>query len=422
VPRYRVAMVITRSLEGNVQFGRVRCLRATSEALGAAFELKTYRLHNLLETRKVVDMLGAAFRALLALARFRPLALQALLYSPGNEIRRLVREIAAGQFHAIYLDSVRCQSLLRILRKRLPDTHIVVDFDDLMSRRMELLSAGQHRLSLGFLRELVPSALRHLSEGPLSGWLTRYEATALRHAEFEMARSAQVVVLVSSAERDLMRARVPQGSGASMVAIPPPAPAVRAITRTEPPYRFVFIGSDRLVQNRLSIDFLVQLWDRLRPSIALHIYGRQERVTPTTPNVHWHGYVDDLSDVYSSGSILLLPALLSGGVKTKVIEAWAHGRPVLGNAAAFEGLDISDYPLTVPESQWQPYIQRPDTFESEWTEAAQMGHQFVRSALSADRYASRWVRIMTPPEDSQVGVTQGDPPRSHRLERKSAGD
>lgn len=413
--RYRVAMVVTRSLEGNVEFGRVKCLRATSQALGAAFELTTYRLHNLLETRNFLDMLGAACRAAVALARFRPIALQALLYSPRSEIRKLARDIAAGEFHAVYLDSVRCQALLRSLRKRLPDAHIVVDFDDLMSRRMELLSAGRHRLSLGFLRELVPVTLRRLSEGPLSGWLTRYEAKALWRAESEMARSVQAVVLVSSAERDLMRARLPLESGASLVAIPPPAVVVGANTAIEPPYRFVFIGSDRLVQNRLSIDFLVQLWERLRPAISLHIYGRQERATPTVPNVYWHGYVHDLSDVYTSGSILLLPALLSGGVKTKVIEAWAHGRPVLGNTAAFEGLEIPDYPLRVPESEWQPYIQSPGAFESEWTQAARMGHQFVCSTLTVDRHASRWVQIMTPTEHSQVGVTQRDPARGHRL-------
>jgi len=415
-------MVMTRSIEGNVEFGRVKCLLATSGALGAAFELKAYRLHNLLETRNILDMLGAALRAMAALARFRPIALQALLYSPGSEIRKLARDIAAGEFHAVYLDSVRCQALLQSLRKRLPDVHIVVDFDDLMSRRMELLSAGQHRLSLGFLRELVPIALRRLSEGPLSGWLTRYESKALWRAESEMVRSVQAVVLVSSAERDLLRARLPHQPGASLVAIPPPAVVVSAITATEPPYRFVFIGSDRLVQNRLSIDFLVQLWGRLRPASSLHIYGRQERATPTVPNVHWHGYVDDLSDVYTSGSILLLPALLSGGVKTKVIEAWAHGRAVLGNTAAFEGLEIADYPLKVSELEWQPYVHSPGAFESEWTGAARMGHQFVRSTLTADLYASRWVQVMTPTEQSQVGVTQTDPARSHRLERKGARD
>jgi glycosyltransferase involved in cell wall biosynthesis len=415
-------MVMTRSLEGSVQFGRVKCLRATSEALGAAFELKAYRLHNLLETRNILDMLGAALRAAVALARSRPIALQALLYSPGSEVRKLARDIAAGEFHAIYLDSVRCQALLRSLRKHLPDAHIVVDFDDLMSRRMELLSAGQHRLSLGFLRELVPAPLRRLSEGPLSGWLTRYEAKALWRSESEMARNVQAVVLVSSAEADLLRARLPHESGASLVAIPPPAALVSAITTSAPPYRFVFIGSDRLVQNRLSIDFLVQLWGRLRPAISLHIYGRQDRATPTVPNVHWYGYVDDLSEVYTSGSILLLPALLPGGVKTKVIEAWAHGRPVLGNTAAFEGLDIADYPLRVPESEWQPYIHSPGAFESQWTGAARMGYEFVRSTLTVDRYASRWVQIMTPMEDSQVGMPRRDPARSHRLERKGAGD
>jgi glycosyltransferase involved in cell wall biosynthesis len=414
-------MVVTRSFEGGVRSGRNRCLSAISGALSAAFELDTFRLHNLLETRNVLDVLGALCRALLALVRLRPLALQCLLYSPGSEIRRLTRQIAAGGFHAVYLDSVRCQSLLQVLRRCLPEVRIVVDFDDLMSRRMELLAAGHHRLSLGFLRTSFPAALRRLSEGPLSAWLTRYEGRALRLAEAEMARSAQEVVFVSSAERDLMRERLAPGPGAAVVAIPPPAAEVSTVGAVSPPYRFVFIGTDGLVQNQLSIDFLVQLWARLQPSPSLHIYGRQERPPQVTPNVHWHGYVEDLSEVYSTGSILLLPAVLSGGVKTKAIEAWAYGRPVLGNAAAFEGLDIQDYPLRVPESQWQPYLQSPDTFEAAWTAAARLGNHYVRTVLSAERYASRWVEVMTAPSGaSQSGMTAEDPPRGHRFEREGS--
>jgi hypothetical protein len=414
-------MVVTRSFEGGVQSGRNRCLSAISQALSAAFDLNTFRLHNLLETRNVLDVLGALSRALLALVRFRPLALQCLLYAPGSEIRRLTREIAAGGFHAVYLDSVRCQSLLLALRRCLPNVRIVVDFDDLMSRRMELLADGQHRLSLGFLRSSFPPALRRLSEGPLSAWLTRYEGRALRLAEAEMAGSAQEVVFVSSAERDLMRERLAPGSRVAVVAIPPPAPAVGAVAGVTPPYRFVFIGTDSLVQNRLSIDFLVQLWARLQPSPSLHIYGRQERPAQVTPNVHWHGYVEDLSEVYSTGSILLLPAVLSGGVKTKAIEAWAYGRPVLGNAAAFEGLDVQDYPLRVPESQWQSYIQSPESFGSVWAAAARLGNHFVCSVLSAEHYARRWVDVITPPSgDSQSGVAAEDPARGHRFEREGS--
>jgi len=414
-------MVVTRSFEEGVRSGRNRCLNAISEALSAAFELNTFRLHNLLETRNVLDVLGALSRALWAVVRFRPLALQCLLYAPGSEISKLARQIAAGGYQAVYLDSVRCQALLQALRTYLPDVRVVVDFDDLMSRRMELLAAGRHGLSLGFLRAAFPAGLRRLSEGPLSAWLTRYESRALRLAEAEMAASAQAIVFVSSAERDLMRARLPAGSGAAVVAIPPPAAAVSAIGPVKPPYRFVFIGTDALVQNRLSIDFLVRLWARLQPALPLHIYGRQERPAQVTHNVHWHGYVEDLSEVYASGSILLLPAMLSGGVKTKAIEAWAYGRPVLGNPAAFEGLDIPDYPLRVPESQWQPYLQSPDLFESAWMAAARLGNHYVRTALSAERYASRWTQVMSAPcGDSQSGVTAEDPPRGEHFEREGS--
>jgi len=70
--RYRVAMVVTRSFEEGVRSGRNRCLNAISEALSAAFELSTFRLHNLLETRNVLDVLGALSRALCNTAASSP--------------------------------------------------------------------------------------------------------------------------------------------------------------------------------------------------------------------------------------------------------------------------------------------------------------------------------------------------------------
>jgi glycosyltransferase involved in cell wall biosynthesis len=379
-------------------------MREIRTALEAQFEVSIFRLHNLLETRAVLDLTGAATQWSRSLLRGRPLPLQTVLYSGTKEIRSLVKALRAGEFQAIYVDSVRSQILIRMLRAELPNARIVVDFDDLMSRRMQLLSEGRITLSLGFLQHSVPRALRWSIEGPLSRLLVRYEASALAHAEQELAKSVQAVVLVSSAERDLFRHRLASELRDSVHALPPPAASYRQATRVSAPYRFVFIGSDRLAQNRLSIDLLLQLWRQLSPATELHLYGRQQRHDQVLPNVHWHGFVEDASEAYASGSILLLPVVLAGGIKTKVIEAWSFGCPVLGNRLAFEGLDVTDYPLICQESGWGRYLLDPAAHAEEWNSAAQIGNAFVRSALSREHFGIKWRSLMIPEKRESQGI------------------
>ncbi len=394
--RPRVAVVLTRAITEVSGFGRIKTLREIRKALGEGFEVTELRIYSVLETRRIRDFVTAASQWLLSLLAGQPAPLQTVLYSAASEIERLAEVLSTGSFDAIYLDSVRCQILMRKVRARLPAVHVVVDLDDLMSRRMEQLTRRRVPLSLGFLQNLVPKSLQWLIQGPFSGMLTRYEAAALDAAEREMVQSAQAVVLVSSAERDILRLKVAPEARKIVHSVPPPAPVCAEASSVASPFRFVFVGSDRLAQNRLSIDFLLHLWRRLSPTAHLHIYGRQDRNLPQIRNVRWHGFVEDVSAAYTSGSIMLLPCLLPGGIKTKVIEAWSFGCPVLGNPMAFEGVEIPDYPLTLRETDWANYLRHPDDYTSTWTSAARMGNTFVRATLSSERYGIEWRKLVAP--------------------------
>jgi len=410
--RLKVAMVLTRATSGDSEFGRVKTLREILRALGKGFEVTELRVHSLPETRRIRDLMTAGARWILGLLVARPVPLQTVLYSGGSEIERLTNSIVAGNFDALYLDSIRCQILMRKIRNRLPDLHLVVDLDDLMSRRMEQVALKHVSLSLGFLRELFPKPLQWLIQGPLSGLIARYEGAALKAAELEMVRSAQAVVLVSSTERDILRLRLTPEARKVVHSLPPPPLTYRDAPAAAAPFRFVFIGSDCLSQNRLSIDFLIELWRRLRPSACLHIYGRQKRSSEQTDNVIWHGFIDDVSAAYAIGSILLVPCMLDGGIKTKIIESWSFGCPVLGNPSAFEGIELPSYPLMQPESQWADYVLQPEAHLNTWTSAAKMGNLFVRTILSSEKYGEHWRRLITPHAgEMEIGEI---PPRTAR--------
>jgi hypothetical protein len=103
-----------------------------------------------------------------------------------------------------------------------------------------------------------------------------------------------------------------------------------------------------------------------------------------------------------------VPALLPGGIKTKVIEGWSYGCPVLGNACALEGLQLSEYPLSVPEEAWDSYILHPEEHAEHWALAARQGNKFVRETLSREGYALTWQQIVSP-KTVRVGATAVQP-------------
>jgi hypothetical protein len=180
----------------------------------------------------------------------------------------------------------------------------------------------------------------------------------------------------------------------SVHAISPAVTVMRPPIEEFPPNRFIFIGSDNFVHNRAAIDFLLESWRKVRPPLALHIYGRQSRPKVAVEGVHWHGFVEDLAEVYQPGSVALVPAMDRGGIKTKVLEAWAWGCPALCNKAAMEGLPIENYPLILPEAEWPAILAAP--CGREWASAAHIGHGFVRDHCSAEGFERAWQEIILP--------------------------
>lgn len=393
-------MIVTRDLDEAV--GRVRTLVAIRAAVEQIASVRLFRLRALIESPSASDLIWAAWLWLASVARLEPMPLQCLLYARRSDIAKIVASAHAQRFRAVYVDGVRSLALTRELRRKLPKTRIIVDFDDLMSRRFALLAERRLPLSVGYIRKLLPRALVRLVEGPIARLLLRYEARTLKAAEERMLAMGDAVTLVSSTEARLLNSGGPSPLGRKVHAIVPQVDLRSAVCRSRPPFRFIFIGSDRQTQNRLSLEVLAALWAELRPATALHVYGAQSRERADVAGVHWHGFVADLKHVYAPGSILLLPAVLPGGIKTKVLEAFAHGCAVLGNPVAFEGLDLPDYPLRLPERDWAHYITAPEAHARTIERAAEAGRRFVAEAGSRRRYAEAWKSVMAGMEDADV--------------------
>ncbi|WP_439817283.1 glycosyltransferase [Zavarzinia sp. CC-PAN008] len=397
----------TRELAGQPLAGRLHVIARIREAMEEAAAangggVTHLRLPNLFERGGVLTFLVAGVSFLWHLLRLKPMALQCALFATYGAFGSLIAAIPAGT-PVVYVDGVRSLAFLRALRKMRPDLRIVCDFDDLMSRRVELLLSMTEIVAPGYLSTKLPRILTRIVTAPLFGhMIARYELWSLRGAEREVLQLADAVNLLSSVDAqslEVVRGRLGRRARATIAVTRPVVAVVAPPVPRQTPLRFVFIGTDGLTQNRLTIDHLAALWDRHRPTAELHLFGLMTRERPLPPGVFAHGYVDSLAQVYDARSILLSPSYIGGGVKTKVLEAFAWGIPVVGNRLTFEAMaldsaELADYPLLLDEAAMLELIRAPEAQLDRLDEAARRGAAYVAEHHDPRRFRRRWGALL----------------------------
>lgn len=323
--------------------------------------------------------------------------LQTILYSDPAQRRNVLERLRRLQPRTVYLDTVRCLAFARDIRRALPDCRLVLDMDDLLSRRLEGWRALGSPLALGYVATSAGRMATLLSADPARSLLLRYEINALRRAELLAMELADSVVLVSPHEAALLGARVNRRRRATIAAVPPAKPLQRPSTPRAWPLTFVFIGSDGLLQNRVTIDRLIELWRHSRPASRLEIFGSmQRRYGDLPPGVQLRGFAANLDAVYAPDRVLLAPSYVPGGIKTKVLEAFAYACPVVGNAAAFEGLDLVDYPLVcTDDAALVALVTAPETCGAAFDVAAEIGRRLLATRHTEARFAQRWRALLS---------------------------
>lgn len=390
---HSVLMVCTRKIPLKSENGRERTMSFIRRSLEKEGRVKIYELRSILENKSIGQLGFVILKFILSVVRGHPLPLQSLLFYDRLQYREIEDFVGRERPSTVYFDGVRSGVLSISLRKKYPKLRIVCDFDDLMSRRMQVLNSVKAPISMGYLSKSVPPWIQaYLLDGLLGRMVKKYEKFALISVEKRIAATCDNVVLVSSvdAEELLKFAR------ASVEVIPPFMPAPRFFDVLQPFKRFVFIGSDRLLQNRLSIEFLVNLWGRASPKSELHIFGNQSQQYKHVPGIVFHGFVKDLDEVYSPGSVLLAPAFLSGGVKTKVLEAMAYGVVPLGTSITFEGINAPYNGLVYSGNEWEDVVCDPMRFSKGWNEAGQHMINVAMHLHSSDHLADRWCHVIWP--------------------------
>ncbi len=120
------------------------------------------------------------------------------------------------------------------------------------------------------------------------------------------------------------------------------------------PPAVLFLGALDWRPNVQGIEwFLKNIWPSLAqniPSVRLYVAGRNPgariretiRSHSTGGKITFLGEVEDPEDLYSKGTIFIVPLFAGSGIRIKILEAMAHGLAVISTSTGAAGLPVRD--------------------------------------------------------------------------------
>lgn len=237
------------------------------------------------------------------------------------------------------------------------DIDVIVVFSGQMAQYVPTDFAGRVVSDLVDVDSAKFEAYAAKGGGPRS-WIDRREGRLLRAEEARIARNSAVTLLVSDAEAQVLRSRLPDPSlpvhamanGIDSDAYDPDeaVPEPRMLGQGGP--RLIFTGQMDYAPNieaaRRAIERIMPMVRDACPTASLHIVGRNPppafKALSGRNGVEVWGRVEDIRPWLAAADMALVPLEIARGVQNKVLEAMAMRLPVVLSRQAATGIDAAD--------------------------------------------------------------------------------
>jgi glycosyltransferase involved in cell wall biosynthesis len=202
------------------------------------------------------------------------------------------------------------------------------------------------------LDEIEAKTLRHIAalrRENSEEFLASQDEAAARKAElveFIACRRFERVYVCSEADRRELRTRCP----AEICVLPNVArqPACSGPRAADGTWRIFFAGTLGYYPNEDAVVyFCTRILPLIRQSVACAVEvtvagsGASAHLRHVARNalVRLAGALPDLAPAYQAADMVIVPIRAGGGTRIKVLEAFAHGRPVVTSTIGVEGID-----------------------------------------------------------------------------------
>jgi glycosyltransferase involved in cell wall biosynthesis len=260
---------------------------------------------------------------------------------------------------------------------------------------------------------MVPARLAETSSGARAAVLRR-EATRLAAYEGDMCRRFDDVVWVTAEDKAAVGlARGPRQTVIPICVDPEAEPPLRRVPR---PRRVTFLGGLHWPPNAAGVLWFARaVWPAVRrayPDARLTIIGRSPPPeVEALPGVEVTGYLADPRPLLQETAAFIVPLHAGGGMRVKILDAWAWGVPVVSTTVGAEGLDAQD-------GRDLLLADEPDTFagavgrlladEGLGEALAAGGRRTVRQRYAVQTTYAAWAAIY-PPASAEAPSPSAEP-------------
>jgi polysaccharide biosynthesis protein PslH len=127
------------------------------------------------------------------------------------------------------------------------------------------------------------------------------------------------------------------------------------------PLRLLFIGSGSYRPYEVGLSWFVKhVFTQLaqaRPT-SFDVVGEPPRHPVQAPGVVYHGRVPRVLPYYEQAHVVVVPVFAGSGTRLKIVEAMAHGRPVISTELGAQGLPIAPGQHYLPAEDAPSFINQ----------------------------------------------------------------
>lgn len=221
------------------------------------------------------------------------------------------------------------------------DIPVVLDYDDLLSKRYERQIGKNGGNILGNYRTNDSGPIgRLVANDFVKNAVLSTESKRTKKAEDEFARKADSVLFVSPVEAIELDKRL--GAKKCFSATIGAEIMDMSMESVEKAYDFGFVGNMRYAANQAALDFVCEEVLPLLPGRTLRVIGVCPDDMPgfyaRNGQVSFSGRVETIAGELLKCDVMLAPFAYGSGIKTKVLEAMGMGMPVVTNSLGVEGM------------------------------------------------------------------------------------
>lgn len=243
--------------------------------------------------------------------------------------RRAMRELIGQLCAATRFDVVQADQLnMAQYARRVPDTRRVLDAHNALWLLYQRLAAT-------------------MPAGPRK-WLMERDWRLLKEYEGRHVRECDLVLAVSDEDRSALLAAAGQARAVTVIPIAVDLNELQFVPRAPEADHVLHIGTMYWPPNIDGMLWFIRevlpLIKAQQPNVALDIVGARPSQELSSLNgqdgIHVTGYVKDPQPYLEQAGVFIVPLRAGGGMRVKILEALAHGLPLVTTSLGCEGIAV----------------------------------------------------------------------------------